>query len=52
MTAAVKKAVGNNSAQNTSYSSRKTAFPVFRVYRGPENPEENGLVSFGKSIEK
>jgi hypothetical protein len=52
MTAGVKKAVGNKSVQNTSYSSRKTAFPVFRVYRGPENPEKNGIVSFGKSNEK
>ena len=52
MTAAVKKRVGKKSVQKASYSSRKTALPLFRIGRGPKNTEENGLVSFGKSSEK
>jgi hypothetical protein len=52
MTAAVKKAVGKKSAQNTSFSSRKTVSPLFRIGRGPKNTEKNGLVCFGKSSEK
>jgi hypothetical protein len=52
MTAAIKKAVGKKSVQKAPYSSRKTAFPLFRIGRGPKNTEKNGLVSFGKSIEK
>jgi hypothetical protein len=52
MTAAIKKAVGKKSVQNTSFSSRKTAFPLFRIGRDPKSPEKNGLVSFGKSNEK
>jgi hypothetical protein len=52
MTAAVKKGVGKKSVQNTSYSSRKTVFPLFRNSRGPKNTEKYGLVSFGKSSEK
>jgi hypothetical protein len=38
MTAEVKKAVGKKSVQKASYSSRKTAFPLFRICRGPKNP--------------
>jgi hypothetical protein len=52
MTAVVKKRVGNKSVQKASYSSRKMASRISRVCRGPKNPEENGLVSFGKSSEK
>jgi hypothetical protein len=52
MTAAVKKAVGKKSVQNASYPSRKMAFPLFRIGRGPKNTEKNGLVCFGKSSEK
>jgi hypothetical protein len=52
MTVAVKKAVGNKSVEKAAYSSRKTAFPLFRIGRGPKNPLKNGLVSFGKSSEK
>jgi hypothetical protein len=40
MTAVVKKRVGNNSTKNASYSSRKTALPLFRVFRGREIPRK------------
>jgi hypothetical protein len=52
MTAAIRKAVGKKSVQNASFSSRKTAFPLFRIGRGLKSLEKNGLVSFGKSSEK
>jgi hypothetical protein len=52
MTAVVKKGVGNKSVQKASFSSRKTAFPLFRIGRGTKNPLKNGLVAFGKSSEK
>jgi hypothetical protein len=38
MTAVVKKPVGNKSVQKASYSSRKTAFPLFRIGRDSKNP--------------
>jgi hypothetical protein len=47
----LKKGLGKKSVREASYSSRKTAFPLFRIGRGPKKPLKNGLVSVGKSIE-
>jgi hypothetical protein len=44
--------IGKKSVQKGSYSSRKTAFPLFQIGRGPKKPQKNGLVSVGKSSEK